>query len=246
MIGVPRYNFGLYHWRRRLRRLAGSLLAVLLGFLLLRERSRFRTLCGGLLVAAGVGRAIRPLRRILDPPPWALEREKYERLAEGLPLDRADNVLDVGSGTGRSVVGIAPFLRPTTNVVALDVFDSRVILGNAAGLTRTNAAAAGIDLTALRGDASHLPIRSNSQDVVTLSRILHDLPDEHTADAALSEARRVLSQEGTLGVLEVPVTHDESEQDALAYWEERVRKAGFTLLEATWVDGYVLIRAAPE
>lgn len=209
--GVPRYNFGIYHWRRRVRRLAGSLLALVVGFLLLRQKSRTRTLCGGLLIALGVRRAIRPLRRILNPPPWSLEREKYERLAEGLPLDQADTVLDVGSGTGRSLVGMAPFVRPTTNLVALDVFDFRVILGNAAGLTRANAAAAGIDATALRGDASHLPISSNTQDVVTMSRILHDLPDEDTADAALSEARRVLSPDGTLGVLEVPITHAETE-----------------------------------
>lgn len=113
-------------------------------------------------------------------------------------------------------------------------------------MTRANAAAAGIDATALRGDASHLPISSNTQDVVTLSRILHDLPDEDTADAALSEARRVLSPDGTLGVLEVPITHAETERDAFDYWEERVRRADFTILETTWVDGYVLICAAPH
>jgi SAM-dependent methyltransferase len=243
---MPRYNFGVYHWRRRFRRLGGSILAVLLGFLLVQQNSRIRRLCGILLVAAGVRRGSDPLRRILDPPPWALESDKYHRLAEGLPFDRADNVLDVGSGTGRSLVGIAPFLQPDTELVALDVFDSRVILGNAAGLTRANARAAGVDGNVLQGDASQLPIRSDSQDVVTLSRILHDLPDEDTADAALSEARRVISPDGRLGVLEVPVTPGEGGENGLAWWEKRVRRADFRILEATSVDGYVLIRAAPQ
>lgn len=245
-MGMPRYNFGIYHWRRRFRRLAGSIFAVLLGFVLLRQQSRHRKLGGALLMAAGTRRGIGPLRRILDPPPWDLDRGKYHRLAESLPLDHADTVLDVGSGTGRSLVGIAPFLEPSTNLIALDVFDSRVILGNTAALTRSNARSAGIEANLLRGDAGHLPIRSETQDVVTFSRILHDLPDEDIADAALAEARRVISADGTLGVLEVPVTHGEPGEDELAYWQDRVRRADFQIIEATWVDGYVLIHATPE
>lgn len=242
---MPRYNFGIYHWRRKLRRLAGTIVTLAVAFVLLRGNSRTRNLCGGLLVALGLHRAVGPLGRILDPPPWTLERQKYERLAQGLPLEEAENLLDVGSGTGRSLVGIAPYLGPETTAVAVDVFDSRVILGNAAQLTQANAAAAGIDAGAIRGDASRLPLRSNTQDVVTLSRILHDLADEQSADTALAEARRVLSPHGTLGILEVPVTHGEPERDALDYWQERVRRADFTIQEAAWVDGYVLIHAAP-
>lgn len=195
------------------------------------------------------GRGVGGFSKLFRPPPWALERYKYEALAVELPLGRAQRVLDVGCGTGRSLVGLAPHLPESTSVVGLDVFDDRVILGNAPLLARRNAREAGIEITPVRGDAAHLPVATGSQDVVTACRVLHDLPEEDV-DAALREARRVCAPDGVLGVLELPVVPD-GVDDPEAYWRSRITEAGFSVRRTRRVertrDGepYVVIVARP-
>lgn len=238
------YFFGIYHWRRRCRRIIAGIATVLVGGLLWRRRHRAWQLIAVGLGIAGLRHAEPAIRRVLDPPPWRVDRHKYERLAAALPLADADTVLDVGSGTGRSVVALAPSLPPSVTLTAVDVFDSRVILGNGPALAQHNANRAGIDPHILRGDASRLPVADGSQDIVTISRVLHDLPDEATADAALEEIRRVLDTDGVVGLIEVPVTHSSSDEARL-YWRERVESAGFDVAVARWVDGYVVLRASP-
>lgn len=218
------------------------MLALVVGALLWRDGRRGSRLTALGICVGAVDHARRPLRTLLDPPPWRLDRRKYERLAAGLGFADAEQVLDVGCGTGRSLVGLAPFIGHRTAVTAIDVFDSRVILGNGPALARRNADRAGIDPALLRGDAVRLPVTDNSQDVVTISRVLHDLPDGAAADAALAEADRVLRPDGQLGLLEVPVTHD-AEADPLPYWRDRVVDAGFSVTGTERVDGYIVIHA---
>lgn len=255
------YHFGVYHWRRRGRRLVRavgllglSLAAWLLGRRLGRRpagaRRRWasrslRVLAAGLAVA-GVRRGRPTLERLFSPPPWALERYKYDALAEHLPLAAADRLLDVGCGTGRSLVGLAPALA-SCRVLGLDVFDDRVILGNGAALARRNATRAGLDCEVVAGDAARLPVAGGSQDVVTACRVLHDLPPE-AAERALAEARRVLAPDGRLGVLELR-SHDGS--DPVDYWRERIADAGFAVERAERVrrggepTGYLIVVARP-
>jgi SAM-dependent methyltransferase len=241
---VPPYNFGIYHWRRRLRAIAGGLVGLVVGVALWRRGRGWSRLLGALLVLAATLRLKDPLQRLLDPPPWSLEGAKYERLAAGLDLEADDRLLDVGTGTGRSLVGQRPAVPASVTTTALDVFDARVILGNGPRLAKRNASRAGLDVRVVRGDATTLPLGTNTQDAVTVSRVLHDLPDESSADAALAEIRRVLASDGRLGVLEVPVTHDE-EPDPLSYWRTRLEAAGFEVDTAEWVDGYLLFHANP-
>jgi SAM-dependent methyltransferase len=80
-----------------------------------------------------VGRAVHGATaagRLLSPPPWALDREPYAALASALPFARADRALDIGCGTGRSLVGLAPSVPESCRVLGLDVFDDHIILGN--------------------------------------------------------------------------------------------------------------------
>ncbi|WP_122089045.1 class I SAM-dependent methyltransferase [Halalkalicoccus subterraneus] len=223
------YYFGLYHWRSRLWRLVvgvGALLAV--GVVRRTTSSGPVRALTAVLVLPLLTRAGRAGAKLLRPPPWALERYKYDALAAELPLEGASRVLDVGCGTGRSLVGLAPHLPENASVVGLDVFDSRVILGNAPLLARRNAREAGIDVTPIRGDAARLPLATGSQEVVTACRVLHDLPAEDHG-CALSEIRRVCASDGVFGVLELPITPDGVDSDSETYWCERVDEAGFTV-----------------
>jgi SAM-dependent methyltransferase len=246
------YNFGVYHWRRRLGQLLFGLLAVAVGIVgsgreCDREEGRGRALprllAAGLLAWGGYT-TVRTVRRITSPPPWRVDGSKYETLASMLPFGTAGRVVDVGCGTGRSLVGLAPAVPDDATVVALDVFDDRVILGNAPTLARRNAAEAGLPVAPVRGDAAALPLGNGTVDVLTACRVLHDLP-RTDAERTLSEARRVLSPHGTLGVLELPIPHDEG-TDPRRYWRGLVADAGFTVEECRTLDGsYVLLSATP-
>lgn len=246
------YYFGLYHWRRRLRRVVAGFCTLLVGATVARRTSsrplRAMALALTLPVLVRAGRAG---AKLLRPPPWALERYKYDALADELPLQGASRVLDVGCGTGRSLVGLAPRIPENCSVVGLDVFDDRVILGNAPLLARRNAREAGIDATPVRGDAARLPIADGSQDVVTACRVLHDLPDDDHANA-LRELRRVCTPEGVLGVLELPIAPEGVEDDPETYWRERVTEAGFSIERAKRVERrrggepYIVIVATPS
>ncbi|PSQ13076.1 methyltransferase type 11 [Halobacteriales archaeon QS_5_70_15] len=215
------YNFGVYHWRRRLGRMLVGLLAVAVGLVRSgrecdreegRGRSLRRLLASGLLVWGGYT-TVRTVRRITSPPPWRVD-------------------------------GSAPAVADGATVVGLDVFDDRVILGNAPTLARRNAAEAGLPVAPVRGDAAALPLGSGTVDVLTACRVLHDLPRTDAA-RTLSEARRILQPHGTLGVLELPISHDEG-TDPRRYWRGLVADAGFTVEECRTLDGsYVLLSATP-
>lgn len=241
------YNFGVYHWRRRLQRLLVASLAVVFGGVAWRQ-NRDRWFGQMLAVASltwGLVASGRTIRTLLSPPPWHVDRTKYEALAAMLPLETADTVVDVGCGTGRSLVGLAPAIADDATVVALDVYDDRVILGNGPALARRNALEAGQSVVPVRGDAAALPVRDDSVDVLTACRVLHDLP-ESDARAALRDAHRVLGPEGQLGVLELSIPHDEG-ADPATYWRELLADAGFTVTEQRTVGtDYHLLAATPR
>jgi SAM-dependent methyltransferase len=245
------YYFGLYHWRERSRSLLLTLCGLALAAVLRRSPARGARLLGLVVALGSVGRASRPLSKLLRPAPWALERHKYDALAAELPLEGTTRLLDVGCGTGRSLVAFAPHLSEGCSVVGLDVFDDRVILGNAPALARRNAREAGMDVAPIRGDAARLPLAEGSRDVVTACRLLHDLPAEDH-DRALEEFRRVCAPDGVLGVLELPIVPDGVESDAESYWRERVEGAGFSVRTTKRVERtrggepYVVIVAEPS
>ncbi|MEM4782600.1 MAG: class I SAM-dependent methyltransferase [Halalkalicoccus sp.] len=246
------YYFGLYHWRARLRRLLGGVVAFLgVGMAWRKTPSRSILALAIALALPVVVRAIRAGSKLLRPPPWALERYKYDALAAELPLEGATRLLDVGCGTGRSLVALAPHLPAEASVIGLDVFDNRVILGNAPLLARRNAREAGIDVDPMRGDVARLPLASGSQEVVTACRVLHDLPaGDH--GRALREIRRVCRPEGVLGVLELPIVPEGVETDPEAYWRELVVEAGFSVERVRRVERtrggepYVVLVAEPS
>lgn len=236
------YYFGLYHWRERGRRLLFGVVAGVCGAALARSdrRSWARALVGAAALAWGVLTAGQAVASLLSPPPWVLDREKYEALAAELPLSDADRLLDVGCGTGRSLVGLAPSVPGGCSVAALDTFDDRIILGNGGRLAERNARLAGLDAGALRGDAARLPVAGGSVDAVTMCRVLHDLPAE-AARRALGEAHRVCTPDGCVGVLALPYPHD-PDADPATYWRTMVADAGFDVERVVERDdGYTIV-----
>jgi ubiquinone/menaquinone biosynthesis C-methylase UbiE len=179
-----------------------------------------------------------------------VEPDKYEALAGALPTAGATRWLDVGCGTGRSLVGFAGAVPAGCRVVGLDVFDDRIILGNGPGLAERNAREAGVDARTVRGDATDLPVADGSQDVATACRLLHDLPREAAVEA-LRELRRVCAPGGAVGILEIPITHEGAGKPPEQYWPALAEAAGFAVDRVERVprrrsdDAYVVVVARP-
>jgi ubiquinone/menaquinone biosynthesis C-methylase UbiE len=250
-MSIPPYFFGVYHWRERLRRVVVS--ALLLAASVVGFRRGRRTVRALAVVVAGgaLYRGGDAVRRLVSPAPWALDRAKYDGLASILPLDDVDRVLDVGCGSGRSIVGLAPHLPDDCHVVGLDVFDDRVILGNGPGLARRNGARAGTDVSPVAGDASRLPFVDGAFDAVTACRVAHDVPVDRRA-AVFDELRRVCADDGTVGLLELPIT-PAGVSDHEAYWRRCLEDAGLRVERVTTVERerrpgepYVAIAATPR
>jgi len=245
----PTHYFGVYHWRERLRRVGLAALTLVAAAVWGRRGGRLRRLLALAVGGFAVVRGGDTLRRLLSPAPWALDRAKYDALAGLLPLDDVDRALDVGCGSGRSLVGLAPHLPASARVVGLDVFDDRVILGNGPQLAKRNGARAGIDVSPVAGDASQLPFSADSFDVVTACRVAHDVP-ETRRDALFDELRRVCADGGTVGLLELPIT-PAGVTDHEAYWRRCLEDAGLAVQRVTTVerrrggDPYVAIAATP-
>jgi len=247
----PRYFFGVYHWRERLRRIAVSLVLLAVAAVGVRRGRRWLRLGAAVLGVGALYRGGDAARRLLSPTPWALDRAKYDALASILPLDGVDRALDVGCGSGRSLVGLAPHLPADCRVVGLDVFDDRVILGNGPALARRNGARAGVDVSPVAGDASRLPVADGAVDLVTACRVAHDVPEERRA-AVFAELRRVCADDGAVGLLELPITPD-GVTDYEAYWRRCLEDAGLRVERVATVERprrpgepYVAIAARPD
>jgi len=80
--------------------------------------------------------------------------------------------------------------------------------------------------------------------------VTHDLPAAKR-DAAFAELRRVCAGDGTVGLLELPITPD-GVDDHEAYWRRCLEDVGLTVQRVATVDrptregSYVAIAATPQ
>ncbi|MFB6254291.1 MAG: class I SAM-dependent methyltransferase [Halobacteriaceae archaeon] len=220
-----------YLWRQRRDRLY-QVIAILFGIKALQRISRISS-------------------SLLAPPPWNIHREQYNILYQNLSFESGDSIVDLGCGTGRSVVGMASYLPVSYELVGIDVFDSRVILGNRPSVTLWNAKKSNADVSVVTGSIDNLPIRDSSQDIVTTSRVLHDV-DAQSAIQAIQEAYRVLDTDGQFGVIELPHTHG-SDSDPIEYWATLLENNNFevqtihTIPPDTTEDiSYIVLIATPR
>lgn len=108
-----------------------------------------------------------------------------------LHLSGSEQVLDVGTGTGRVALRLLPML-PAGAVIGVD--PAMAMLQRA---REKRSGEAGYRL--IQGAAEHLPIRGGTADVALFANALHHMDD---ALAALREARRALREGGRLVILD--------------------------------------------
>lgn len=243
------YNFGLYHWRKWLRLILRGAVGFAVAAIVWREtENRAIRVIATITGVISVAYASEIASKMLRPPPWQADGERVETLAEHVSFDPDARVLDVGCGTGRSLVGLAPHIPLSCSVTGLDSFETGIILGNTPTRALSNVRKAGLDPSIVVGDATELPFSDDSHDVVIVSQVLHDLPARE-AEHILAEISRICTSDGTLGLIELPLVNDETEVDA-EYWLEVVEDAGFTVESVEyypWIENkrYAVLTATP-
>jgi SAM-dependent methyltransferase len=135
-------------------------------------------------VAFGLAAGVYDL--LTDHSPWRGDCRDMARLVPGR------RILDLGVGPGLSALEMAR-ASPASRLTGLDV--SAAMLRRA----QAHAAAEGVALRLVRGDALRLPFRGGAFDGAVGHSVLYLLPD---ADQALAELRRTVRPGGRVAFLE--------------------------------------------
>lgn len=171
------------------------------------------------------------------------EHQARERGLELLQIRPGESVLEIGYGTGHSLVRLAQSVGPGGRVTGIDISPG---MRDVAQQRVTDAGVEG-QVELLVGSVPPLPMENDSFDVVVMSFTLELFSPESLSDV-LSECRRVLKPGGRLGVVSMATVEDGDDESLLerAYiWlhlhfphivdcqpiplEKKVTEAGFTL-----------------
>ena len=123
---------------------------------------------------------------------WKLVRKGLEKLA----LKRGEQVLEIGSGTGRGLVFMANAVGEAGQVYGIDL--SEAMLNKARRRLMENGLSSRVELQ--QGDALRLPFADNSLDAVFVSFTL-ELFETPELPLFVQEVRRVLKDDGRLGLV---------------------------------------------
>lgn len=178
------------------------------------------------------------------------EHRARERGLELLDVQRGESVLEIGYGTGHSLVQLAKSVGPTGRVTGIDISSGM------RAVAQKRVAEAGVDqVVELQvGAVPPLPMASGLFDAVAMSFTLELFPLD-TIPIVLSECRRVLKPEGRLGVVSMATVaegQDPSLLERTYVWmhrhfphivdcqpiplEEKLAEAGFRLEKRERID----------
>ncbi|MEO8999910.1 MAG: class I SAM-dependent methyltransferase [Rhodanobacter sp.] len=129
------------------------------------------------------------------------------RMIGELKLHGDEEVLDVGCGRGLLLLEAARQL-PQGRATGLDLWSTRDQSGNAAEVTRRNAALAGVtDRVQIdTGDMRQMPYPDATFDVIISSLAIHNLPTTADREQAVREIARVLKPGGRIALLDFRCT----------------------------------------
>ena len=163
-------------------------------------------------------------------------------------------VLDIGCGTGRTAIKIAKSLPKGGHLNGIDIYNVNAISGNSLATVNRNAELEGVSdkSTFQYGSATEIPFEDNKFNIVNLSSVLHEVHDYEDKERAMKEIRRVLKPKGFLligewnryswqlilysGILCIVFQRRK-------YWDDLIRKQGFTILNYENFGGYGLFIA---
>lgn len=143
--------------------------------------------------------------------------EPVRRLGlEMLGAQPGQKILEVGFGTGRSLVDLARSVGPTGTVFGIDLSEKML------ELSETRIRDEGLDgrVKLSCGDALHLPYPSKNLDGIFMSFTL-ELFDTPEIPLVLAECRRVLKQGGRLVVIAMSRVHARSAMTEVFEWTHR-------------------------
>lgn len=129
-----------------------------------------------------------------------------------LALALGENVLEIGYGTGHSVVQLAEAVGPAGKVFGIDLSEGMRV--RARERVEKEHLSDRVELTC--GDATHLPFPNGSMDAVFMSFTL-ELFDTPDIPQVLAECKRVLRMGGRIGV--VAITKEGKEGFAVEAYE---------------------------
>ncbi len=167
---------------------------------------------------------------------------------------QSPRVLDIGCGTGRTAIEVAKSLPKGGHLNGIDIYNSNAISGNSLATVNRNAELEGVSdkSTFQYGSATEIPFEDNKFHIVSLSSVLHEVHDYESKERAMKEIRRVLKPKGFLligewnryswqlilysGILYMVFR-------SRKYWDDLIRKQGFTILNYENFGGYGLFTA---
>jgi len=163
-------------------------------------------------------------------------------------------ILDIGCGTGRTAIKIAKSLPKEGHLNGIDIYNANAISGNSIATVNRNAELEGVsDKTTFQyGSATEIPFEDNKFHIVNLSSVLHEVHAYEDKERAMKEIHRVLKPQGFLligewnryswqlilysGILCIVFQRRK-------YWDDLIRKQGFTILKYENSGGYGLFTA---
>jgi SAM-dependent methyltransferase len=167
---------------------------------------------------------------------------------------QSPRILDIGCGTGRTAIKIAKSLPKGGHLNGIDIYNVNAISGNSLATVNRNAELEGVsDKTTFQyGSATKIPFEDNKFHILNLSSVLHEVHDYEDKERAMKEIRRVLKPKSFLligewnryswqlilysGILCIVFQRRK-------YWDDLIRKQGFTILNYENFGGYGLFTA---